>query len=244
MQGVDAVERGVEVAEQRPLRAGVEAGGLRREEHDRVSTVRGDELPRLDAQARLRAAQPLEEPPEAPERVGGRDLLEERGRRQREVEAQLASLRAEPRVRDERRDLLLRPVGQEVEAPWEVRLVDLARQLRIGPVPEPRERRVAAQRFGERAPACDRARLVGRADREDHRARELGIAEEAREERGVVARRVGQEVRNVRAEVEPRRDVGEHRRGGDRERERRADRPGHGVPGGAAPKSASISAGV
>ena len=107
---------------------------------------------------------------------------------------------------------MLGRVGEEQEPAREVGLVHLPRELGVGAAPHEVERWVRAQRVGERAAGGGGARFVGRGDREDHRARELRVAKHLREQRLFAAAGLRQEVRDVGAEAEPRRDEGRHRR--------------------------------
>jgi hypothetical protein len=241
VRGVHALERGRDVREQRALRPAVEARFLRREEDHGVAAVARDELPAHDAERVLRAGQSVEHAPECAERVGRHDLGQERRGGQGELAAQPPRLLAQSLLGEKPRQLGLRRVGEEEEAAREVGLVDLTRQLRVRAGAHRGERRVPAQLRGQRAARGDCRRLVGRLDREDHRAGDLGVAQHSREQRLLAAARSGEEVGDVGAEAEPRRDERDERREQRRDEER--EPPAAHRPGGS-PKSARSSSAV
>jgi hypothetical protein len=162
--GVDLLEGRGDVAQQRTLGGGVETRLPGGEDQDGMAPVARQELTLLDAQRRLRAAQAFQQAAEGAERIGWRHLREQRSGGGGEIAAELTGALAESVVREQPGDLALRRVREEQQAPREVELEDLARQLRVGPAAQPGERRVTAQRLVEGAPRGDGAGLVGGGD--------------------------------------------------------------------------------
>ena len=126
----DFVKARLELGQKSLLSLSVESRGLRPEEQHRKPPVARHELAVEHVERRLLTLEALENPPEASKRIGRDQALEQGRRGQRELHLGARSLGAERRFARKLRDAG-GIVGQKIEPPREVDLVDRSHLVEI-----------------------------------------------------------------------------------------------------------------